>query len=116
MGEYCGCHEGWVPLIEDAIRLVRKYNLQHPDKEPLGFSQIKEKWGYLRIYLNCYDVPGEIREGIRELDKKSAHICERCGTSENVETKPSPSWVQTLCSNCRKKLYEERGIQTDREA
>ena len=110
MGEHCECHEGWVPLIEDAIRLVRKYNIEHPEKEPLKFFQIKEKWGGLRLYLDSYNVPKEIKEKLRELEGRSFDVCEICGTSEGVETKPSPRWVKSLCPNCRKEYESERRV------
>lgn len=91
---------GWIPLIEDAKTIVSKYNLAHPDNEPIEFTQIKEKWGGLRLYLNYY-VPG-ISEKIKELEEKSFNICENCGIDKNVKTEWTNGWVMTLCDECRK--------------
>ena len=47
------CGEGWFPLIEEAQAIVDQYNKDHPNLEyPIEFTQIKEKWGYLNLYLN----------------------------------------------------------------
>ena len=46
------CGEGWFPLIEEAQAIVDQYNKDHPNLEyPIEFTQIKEKWGYLNLYL-----------------------------------------------------------------
>lgn len=95
----CECGEGWYPLIEDAVRIINKYNEDHNDK--LEFVQIKEKWGGLCLYLNEY-VP-YISEQIHALEDKSFHICEQCGTDKNVETKSVHGWIMTLCEDCRNK-------------
>jgi len=105
MGDYYECGDGWIPLIEDAKTIVSKYNLKHPDSEnPLKFTQIKEKWGGLRLYLN-YHVP-EIADQIHELEDKSFEICEHCGTNKNVKREWTHGWVMTLCDKCREKELE----------
>lgn len=98
--------DGWLPLVEDAKRLVSEYNLKHPElKYPVEFTQIKEKWGGLRLYLNYY-YP-EISDKIDELEEKSFDICEHCGTNKNVKTEWVHGWVMTLCDECRKKEIEK---------
>lgn len=95
---------GWIPLIEDAKTIVSKYNLEHPNNDPIKFTQIKEKWGGLRLYLNYY-VP-EISEKINELEDISFNICENCGIDKNVSTEWTNGYVYTLCDECRKKELE----------
>jgi len=99
---YYECGDGWLPLIEEAKTIVSKYNLKHPDSDnPLEFTQIKEKWGGLCLYLNYY-VP-EIANQIHALENKSLEICEHCGTNKNVSTEWTHGWIMTLCEDCRKK-------------
>lgn len=105
------CEQGWWPLIEDAKRIVNEFNLKQSNIDDiiLEFVQIKEKWGGLRLYLNEY-VP-EIADKIHEIENKSYKICEHCGTSENVKTEYTHSWVMTLCDKCREeeiKKFNER--------
>jgi hypothetical protein len=100
MEDYYECGDGWIPLIEEAKTIVSKYNLKHPDSDnPLEFTQIKEKWGGLCLYLNYY-VP-EVSHRIRALEHKSFEICEQCGTNKNVECKNTHGWIMTLCNKCR---------------
>ena len=71
------CGYGWEKLIHKAERIVDLYNYFHPELEfPLDFSQIKEKWGGLCLYLNQY-IP-EVSEKIHKLENKSYLI----GTDE----------------------------------
>ena len=102
--KYYECGDGWLPLIEDAKTIISKYNLKHPELEKIEFTQIKEKWGGLRIYLNHY-IP-EIYEQIRKLENISFEICEHCGTNKNVTSEYTHGWVMTLCNDCRKKEIE----------
>ena len=100
MEDYYEFGDGWIPLIEEAKTIVSKYNLKHPDSDnPLEFTQIKEKWGGLCLYLNYY-VP-EVSHRIRALEHKSFEICEYCGTNKNVECKNTHGWIMTLCDKCR---------------
>ena len=100
MCDFYECGDGWIPLIEEAKTIVSKYNLKHPDSDnPLEFTQIKEKWGGLCLYLNYY--PKSIEYRIRALENKSLEICEHCGTNKNVERKNTHGWIMTLCDKCR---------------
>lgn len=109
MNEYYECGDGWIPLIEEAKTIIAKYNQklkeEDLDTEPLEFIQIKEKWGGLRIYLNYY-VP-EVAEQIHELESKSLHICEHCGTNNNVKRDWTHGWIMTLCDKCREEELEQ---------
>lgn len=99
------CGYGWEKLIKKAERIVDLYNYFHPDMEfPLDFFQIKEKWGGLCLYLNQY-IP-EVSNKIHNIEGKSYHYCEHCGTNKNVKTKPFHGWYMTLCDDCRKKEEE----------
>lgn len=103
--DYYECGDGWLPLIEQAKTIIDKYNLTHPSNEPLKFTQIKEKWGGLRLYLNYY-IP-EISNKIHKIENKSFEFCEHCGNSQNIKTENTHGWTMTLCDKCRKEELEK---------
>ena len=113
MNEYYECGDGWISLIEEAKTIIAKYNQklkeEDLDAEPLEFIQIKEKWGGLRIYLNYY--VQEIADQIHELESKSLHICEHCGTIKNVKSDWTHGWIMTLCDKCREEELEQFNSQ-----
>ena len=43
------CGKGWWPLIEKVASAIDSFNAAHPDS-PVEVSQIKQKFGGLRIY------------------------------------------------------------------
>lgn len=104
------CGPGWLPLIEEAKQLVDEWNEKHLDGidswggYKLEFSQVKEKWGELCIYLNFY--PDSLFDKMLELSERSHHICEQCGTTEAVTLEKTHGWYMTLCPECRKKEIE----------
>lgn len=96
--------DGWIPLIKEAEKIVREWNLNHPDEPRIKFIQIKEKYGGLRLYVNA--APKEIWSKLDELEEKSYGICEFCGATKNVDTEETHGWIYTLCDKCRKKEEE----------
>lgn len=91
----CGLEvgKGWIPLIEDCldeILLVAEEN--EDDYIPFRTSQIKEKFGGLRIYLSSYTP--EVEKIVDKYEAKSFKVCEECG-------KPGEEryygWYATLC-------------------
>lgn len=75
------CGRGWWPLIEKVAAAIDSFNAAHPDS-PVEVSQIKQKFGGLRIYH--YNAPEDIRLLIDEAIEALWHTCERCGTTEGV--------------------------------
>lgn len=93
--------KGWHPLIEEAKRIVRKWNIKHQEEYRIKFLQIKEKYGGLRLYVTA--APKEILDKLDELEEKSYTICENCGSTKDVTTEETNGWVWTLCKKCREK-------------
>lgn len=95
------CGEGWFPLIEEAQSIVDQYNKDHPNLEyPIEFTQIKEKWGYLNLYLNYYT--DDLHDKMLEISNKSRSICEMCGKPAKSFSKHG--WIYTLCDECKENL------------
>ena len=105
---YYECGKGWLPLIKEAIKIIKKYNKKQKDEHFAGslleIIDIKEKWGGLDISLNYY-VP-EISQKMNEIRVKSFDICEQCGTNKNVSREWTHGWIMTLCKDCREKEIE----------
>lgn len=94
------CENGWIDYINEAKELIEKYNEEHPDEDPVEFTQVKEKWGTLNIYLNRY--PGDMHKKIHEIEQKSCDTCEFCG-KKGATLKLTHNWYMTLCDECREK-------------
>ena len=101
------CGPGWMSLVEKAQEIIDEWNERHPDHQggPLKFSQVKEKWGLLCMYLNFYPNE-ETEEAIIMLENESKHYCEYCGTDKDVKTERTHGWIMTLCQQCRTKELE----------
>ena len=88
------CGSGWNELICNLIK----------DLIGIGWNkeigQIKEKFGTLRFYPGgCTEEQWKL---IREAERKSATVCECCGTIENVKLY-TDGWYTTKCLSCRNK-------------
>ena len=94
---------GWWPFILHLAQFMRDNHFL----EEVSIAQIKEKFGYLRIYADIIsnkDVYDKIYEEIADLESFSRSYCEKCGSKENVstDTKPNGYWVKTYCDACFK--------------
>lgn len=90
--------DGWYEIIRDMFsevdRLLNKKNSEG-NEDHFRFSQIKEKWGLLRVYY--YGYFDGIDEIISKYEKKSSSICEYCG-SKGDRLKIN-GWYKTICQN-----------------
>lgn len=75
---------GWLPMVYELFGLLD--DLQCASGHAITISQIKEKFGSLRIYLNCSD---DISEDVRILtalfSSLSARTCDICGASGKID-------------------------------
>lgn len=94
------CGKGWWPLIEKVAAAIDSFNAELP-LSPVEVSQIKQKFGGLRIYHK--NAPEDIRQLIDEAIEASWHTCERCGKTEGVTTNQD-GYRLTLCPDCRARL------------
>lgn len=116
--DQCNCvGPGWRVILETLDKVLvsilrnSSTNLNVPEKDLIYFSQIKEKFGGIRIYhfLNekVQDFPLVDRfvdQAIRFAETLSFHVCENCGNTIEVETRgplgKQWGWVRTLCKPC----------------
>ena len=99
------CGDGWYNII-DRLCSYLQFHTDHNNR-PLQdsniypypqiiASQIKEKYGGLRFYVESatdrqYDV-------ISFVETLSEHICEQCGSMNHIGN--TQGWIRTLCQNC----------------
>ena len=102
------CGKGWWPLIEKVAAAIDSFNDAHPDS-PVEVSQIKQKYGGLRIYH--YNAPEDIRQLIDEAIEASWRTCEKCGCTDGITTNKD-GYIQTLCSSCREHVKRRIIIRT----
>ncbi len=88
------CGDGWFNLIYE---LSKKINKLCPEAKA---SQVKEKFGGLRFYVNYCSEKG--LNLIHKYEKKSYKICEDCGATKEVKLR-NFGWIKTLCDGCDKK-------------
>lgn len=93
---------GWDKIIETVFKKIKE--LFTP--EEVQISQIKEKFGTLRFYIDYIDYKkiddkkyDEINECIREAEILTSKTCECCG---NPGTTRGGFWLKTVCDECDK--------------
>lgn len=92
----CGC--GWEGLVTELIQKLQELkDTKYPDLEVV---QVKEKWGYLTVYLNYYYPEAE--QLIDEYRDKSGTVCEMCGGPGKM--KLLDGWYSVICDDCEDKL------------
>lgn len=87
--------EGWKKLFLKMCEEIREPLINCNFLDKFRFSQIKEKWGVLRMYH--FGAPAEVNEIIWKYEKMSARICINCG---DKATKMSRIWYAPWCDKC----------------
>lgn len=85
------CGEGWMEILLDFVRDCGNEDVQ--------ITQIKEKFGRLRIYANT--TSPRIRELIKEAELKSHTTCEICGQPGKLIS--DNGWLKTRCEKHEEK-------------
>lgn len=92
------CLDGWYSLIEGSLFLIRQYA-----ESDVTVTQVKEKFGQLRIYLRggneCIDFITALTELV------SGCICERCGRPGKIVS--AEGWLVARCNSHRNHHYYE---------
>lgn len=101
---YFECEDGWIDLISDIAKFISSKT------DNCYASQVKEKFGTLRFYIDCKngireELYVEISSYISAVERQSAHICEYCGVKldENNKSKAKSYWIKNICIPCKQK-------------
>lgn len=95
------CGTGWYNIIDNLCEQIQSY-VDTNNCPQVEATQVKEKYGGLRVYVTHED--DYIENLIEEAEKKSYQTCEFCGTTENIGH--TQEWIITLCETCAKKRPE----------
>ena len=101
------CGDGWKDLIEPIIEYINNYNKDKKEEDKIIISQIKEKFGGLRFYVDRWNE--EVHNMINNAEEESYKVCELCGSREDVG-QTANGWITTLCHNCVKKITQDKEI------
>jgi hypothetical protein len=92
----CECGDGWFNIINTACSLIATHE-EHEGRTAFLFTQIKEKYGTLRIYSAGGDA---YTAGIIAMaEAMSGETCELCGSPGTLG---GAGWLTTRCNNCKK--------------
>ena len=98
--QYIECGNGWYDLLDAMFECIQK-DLEKTPRPNFKITQIKEKFGILRIYIensNQY-----IDKIILQAKSMSEHICETCG--EYGQLRDSSYWKKVRCNDCERKHF-----------
>ena len=94
------CGDGWLNLLvrlsTQLEPLIIQYKIDYPGQPAPQVSQVKEKYGTLRFYMDC--ATDEMWDYIEEAESRSHHICEICGAErKSIKPREIKGWVVTYC-------------------
>jgi len=102
------CGDGWEKIIRQAASMLELLNnkWQLPKEEWIRASQIKEKFGTLRFYVDCpvgeaADIAFAVAD---QAERRSEGICEECGEWGRLRGR---GWFYTACDKHSRE--EDRG-------
>lgn len=123
-GFFFECGDGWFELIGKAAAYIDSVT------KDCHISQVKEKFGSLRIYIDFEVdengqplIPEEELSGIYKfiasMEHLSSDICEECGTDLNSANRATRKemgyWLRSICVPCINKLNKRDGRKTQIE-
>ncbi len=89
--------DGWEPLIRRLSEKLEDLILAIPEetREHYKASQVKEKMGTLRFYMDSST--DEMENLINEAEAESERTCEKCGSPGSINDGP---WYRVRCGSC----------------
>jgi len=87
--------DGWLNIIDQLSTELNELDVE--------YSQIKEKFGELRVYLDILNQEhtNKAYNIVNKYEILSTTICEKCGKPGKRSTKNS--WIKTICDECEMK-------------
>jgi len=90
------CGDGWYNIIDKVCETIMSWKRSDFPETP-QFTQVKEKYGTLRIYYNGDDWIGGI---VALAETLSQTTCEICGKEGKINQEDC--WKSVRCDACRK--------------
>lgn len=104
----CDLPVGWHRLFLLYCKNIRPLLEKFDYIDKYRFSQIKEKYGSMRLYDNGYPTDCNVDELNRIYEHLSTYTCEDCGKPAKYET---PGWITELCESCYKVSYQSQYVE-----
>lgn len=98
------CGDGWFDLIYRMCIDIEEFMNQYSKDEFFRFTQIKEKYGGLRVYFICSCDESSLDDIIAEAEDESDKTCEQCG--REGENRDIGGWYKTLCGFCFEQTFK----------
>jgi len=99
-------NDGWYNLLYNLLGTIQGY-IRCNRKPQVEIDTIKEKYGSLRIY--AYNTDDIVDGMIWFAEHLSYHICEECGSMEDVAA--SEGWIAVKCAKCWKKYHRRMWLK-----
>ena len=99
----CDVGKGWSDILANAFKQIAEvFDKAGADFSEFSVSQIKEKFGTLRIYVGALDadIADQVYKIIDDAEVESERTCELCGSPGKAR---GGGWIKTLCDNCNKR-------------
>lgn len=90
------CGDGWYPILEKLCEEIQGGVVKNYAPK-VKFTQIKEKFGELRIYYSGCDQYVEKLIDLAVVTSKST--CEQCG-AQGASQRTCHGWIKTFCTDC----------------
>lgn len=95
----------------NAVALPQYRDEGNSEEAKVKVEQVKEKFGGLRVYLNCIGMAqgfsDEAHGAVMMAERMAAIHCEMCGSRDKVVNRGANnqrrSWTKTLCGACHAK-------------
>ena len=101
---------GWILLLDSLFQTIQREKSLLPleVQKVIYITQVKEKFGELRVYL-FQELP-HMTGAIEMASAYSVHICEKCGQPGTIRV-PLRGWIKTLCEV----HHQERELQKSKQ-
>lgn len=87
------CGDGWYSILDALLECITTH-IEHSRSDGVFVTQVKEKYGSLRIYTTSSDPVLEAYIDLAEsLSERTCDVCGRAGT----QTVDSRNWIRTRC-------------------
>lgn len=102
--EYDQIPDGWRKAFgKQLLKDLKEALIEDKALKTFRFTQIKEKYGSLRLYTNF--VTPNVEKVIEKYEKMSEEYCIYCGKPSTHFTK---GWILFVCSDCYDKVFERQ--------
>jgi len=99
------CDNGWYNLLDSLFYFLEYENTHGSEDSPIELTQVKEKFGTLRVYyLGGRLESSAVDDMINLAERLSAVTCEECGAPGEIDH--TAGWLRCRCKAHEKASWE----------